>query len=360
MSELVIVGRYPFPDRKLEGMVQRIANIDAQVANRRRIYLDLYALKRLRASRTQLGLTTVYTASFLHFWTIAGIIRRAKDVYVHSIYFYALILLPLLLVGRRTRLILDLHGTVPEEIRHTGNRWLAAIMRLVERTAFARTSMAVCVTRQMEIFYRGKYPNSKTSYLYLPIFTAQVCQPADQVAVAALRSKLRIPDEAVVFVYSGGLQAWQNIPRMLDATASLLEDQRNWFIFLTGETQALRHELTARFGRVPGRVIVAHAKPDELRCYYELANFGFILRDDHILNRVANPTKLVEYLYFGIRPIVLSPHIGDFELLGYEYLRIDMIANAGKFQQKSEINRQISLALLADAQSANLSRHLQR
>lgn len=359
MSELVIVGRYPFPDRKLEGMVQRIADIDARLEDRPRTYLDLYALKHLRSSLTPLGLTTIYTASFLHLWMIAGILRRAKEVYVHSIYFYALILLPLLLAGRRARLVLDLHGTVPEEIRHTGNRWLAAMMSLVERMAFARIDLAICVTRQMEAFYRGKYPDSGTSYLYLPIFTAQVCQPANPVSVAALQSRLRIPNEAVVFLYSGGLQAWQNIDRTLDATKSLLDDPLNWFIFLTGETEALLHELTARFGDIPERVIVAHASPNELRSYYELASFGFILREDHILNRVANPTKLVEYLYFGMRPIVLSPHIGDFVQLGYEYLPIEEVANASRARQKSKLNRQISLTLLADAQSANLAKHLQ-
>lgn len=358
MSDLVIVGRYPHPERRLEGMVQRIANIDAQVADRPRVYLDLYAFKHLRSTRSSFGLASVFTASFLHFWTIAGILRGAKEVYVHSIYFYALILLPLMLAGKRARLVLDLHGTVPEEILHTGRRALSAVMGWVERRAFARIDLAVCVTRQMETFYRSKYPDARTDYLYLPIFTAQVCQPADAAAVTALRARLGIPQDALVFLYSGGLQAWQNIDRMLDATASLLASPDHWFIFLTGETDVLQAQLQARFGQTPSRVLVAHAKPEELRSYYELANFGFILREDHVLNRVANPTKLVEYLYFGMRPVVWSSRIGDFEQLGYEYLPLDRVSDAARLQDKSDINRQISLRLLEDARAANLAEHL--
>jgi hypothetical protein len=89
-----------------------------------------------------------------------------------------------------------------------------------------------------------------------------------------------------------------------------------------------------------------------------MANFGFIQREDHLLNRIANPTKLVEYLYFGMRPIVWSADIGDFVQMGYEYVSIDALDLAGRAQAKSELNRKISLRLLDDAQFANLADHL--
>jgi hypothetical protein len=35
------------------------------------------------------------------------------------------------------------------------------------------------------------------------------------------------------------------------------------------------------------------------------------------------PTKLYEYICYGVVPIVLSPDIGDFVELGYRYLRVE-------------------------------------
>lgn len=355
MSDLVIVGRYPFPDRKLEGMVQRILNVDTQLANRPRSYLDLYLFKHLRGSATRIGSAHIYTASFLHFWKILRTLRQAREVYVHSVYFYALILLPLAFTSKRVRLILDIHGTVPEELEHTGKRFMSAVMRLVERAAFSRIDLAVCVTRRMERFYRQKYPATSASFVYLPIFTSQVCHPADAVKVRELRSQLGIPDRAVIYLYSGGLQGWQNVDRIVQTAKTFATDEKAWFIFLTAETQTLIAKLNRAFDAVPKRIVVAHARPEELRNYYELATFGFILREDHILNRVANPTKLVEYLYFGIWPIVWSADIGDFLAMGYEYLSIDAVDPSQAAPSKSEVNRRIGLRLLEEAASANLS-----
>jgi hypothetical protein len=358
VSGLVIVGRYPFADRRLEGMVQRIANIDTQLADTPRTYLDLYVLKRIKSSSTRIGQTQIYTASFLHFWSILRILRQAKEVYIHSIYFYALIFLPLLFTSRQVRLILDVHGAVPEEIHHTGNRQLARLMSWVEREAFSRIQLAVCVTRRMERFYLEKYPETTAKFLYLPIFTSQVCGPADPLKVNALRTKLGIPESAIVYLYSGGLQPWQNIDRMLDTSRKLLDSNDVWIIFLTGEEQALAAIIEQTFGYIPEHVVIAHARPDDLRNYYSIANFGFILREAHVLNRVANPTKLVEYLYFGMRPIVWSSDIGDFLDMGYEYVSLESLESTSVPQSKSYINHGVSQRLLEDAASANISNYL--
>lgn len=358
MNQLVIVGRYPFPGRRVEGMVQRILSIDSQVANRPRTYLDLYAFKRFRSSTTSVGICDVFTGSFLNFWKILSILRGATVVYVHSIYFYALILVPFLFIGKSTRVILDIHGAVPEELQHSGKYWLSVVIGLVEKLAFSKIFTAVCVTRKMEIFYREKYPKSSANFLYIPIFTAQVCKPADPIEVDALRLRLGIGRNDTVYLYSGGLQPWQNIDKMLGTVESIVTQEANWCIFLTGETEALTELVRKIFNHVPERLLIFHVTTEELRNYYELANFGFILRENHVLNRVANPTKLVEYLYFGMIPIVWSSEIGDFSELGYEFVSLDALKTNAALPLKSECNRQISLKLLADADQANLSAHL--
>lgn len=360
MNDLVIVGRYPFPGRKLEGMVQRISNIDTQIENYPRTYLDLYALKYIRSVQNSRVRLEIYTASFLHFWKIFTVLKKARFVYVHSIYFYALVLLPLIFIHRDVRIILDAHGVVPEEIEHSGNRLLTRIMSFVERAAFSRVTMVICVTRKMESFFRHKYPKSRADFLYLPIFTTQVCQPADQAQVDRLRVNLGIPKAAVVILYSGGLQQWQNVDKMLHAVKRLLDCKNCWFIFLTSECDLLNKQVESVLGVKSEKVLITYSDPQELRTFYELADFGFLLRDDHVLNTVANPTKLVEYLYFGIRPIILSENIGDFVELGYEYVHLDHFFSPIFKPEKSRVNRSIALQLLDDSNKSCVSKYISR
>lgn len=71
-----------------------------------------------------------------------------------------------------------------------------------------------------------------------------------------------------------------------------------------------------------------------------IAIVGFVLRDEHILNSVANPTKLVEYMWCGIIPIVKYEDLGDYSDLGYEYIKYDNITSNMR-QKKSFKNSEI-------------------
>lgn len=358
MSSLVIVGRFPHSGRKLEGMVQRIANIDKRLQSIPRTYLDLYGFKNLISQEKEINNIRIYTGSFLHFFAIFRILSSANTIYVHSIYFYALIFFPLFFINKKSKIILDVHGTVPEELEHSGKIVLSKLMKVVEKIAFSRIELAVCVTKRMCRFYSERYPYSAARYLYLPIFTSQVCCPAKQSNVDELRRKLGMPSTCNVYLYSGGLHTWQNIDLMLSVAKSLYSSNDNWFLFLTGEIAEMNRKIEKIFGSSPDRIKVTHVQPEELRNYYELADYGFVLRDDHILNRVANPTKLIEYLYFGIKPVVLSADIGDFNELGYEYVDVNSVENKTKFKNKSEVNRKISMRLLSDVESVNLLEYI--
>lgn len=65
--------------------------------------------------------------------------------------------------------------------------------------------------------------------------------------------------------------------------------------------------------------------------------YVFVLRDDILVNQVACPTKIVEYLNYGIKPIVLSEKIGDFKEYGYEYIFINQL-DGGIYLGKSRKN----------------------
>jgi hypothetical protein len=83
--------------------------------------------------------------------------------------------------------------------------------------------------------------------------------------------------------------------------------------------------------------------------HYARADLGFVLRSESIVNRVACPTKLIEYMRFGIVPIVISPKIGDFEDYGYQFVTLE------EFEQ-GIIPSRSQLAEMAQANFAVLHR----
>ena len=109
---------------------------------------------------------------------------------------------------------------------------------------------------------------------------------------------------------------WQN----LDATLKLAQDTASFskFTFLSHEFELIRtrslelsYDIQASYGfRTKQDLPLEYAKHD----------FGLVLRDESAVNRVSCPTKLSEYLDFGLIPIVRYPSLGDFLSLGYAYV----------------------------------------
>jgi len=119
-----------------------------------------------------------------------------------------------------------------------------------------------------------------------------------------------------VVVYAGGLQRWQNIEMMQDIISKTGDKYR--YDMVVNNPVLFRKEYGKR--ALPGEITVHALKPEEMGSAYVNSHFGFILRDDIAVNNVACPTKLIEYLCYGILPVMKTTQIGDFVRLGMEYI----------------------------------------
>ncbi|AOB33098.1 hypothetical protein AKI39_23615 [Bordetella sp. H567] len=74
------------------------------------------------------------------------------------------------------------------------------------------------------------------------------------------------------------------------------------------------------------RISVYAARPAEVRSVYSKSNYGILCREAHIINKVACPTKLIEYLSFAVLPIMGTPQVGDFTDMGMCYATMEQFS----------------------------------
>lgn len=229
-------------------------------------------------------------------------LRQADVVYAHSIFMAQKVLAHYPDIGPRT--VLDLHGAAPEEQVLAGNHSRARELQTIEDLAFEHGSSFVAVSSSMVEHFQAKFPASlEADWTTLPIF---------QIGEAPTSGD-RDWDKVV---YVGGAQKWQKVWETLGAISDAPANYH--FEILTPDIGAFStaHET--------GKKVAVRTVPNaEVQPVLARAGLGFILRDDHIVNRVACPTKLIEYMANGVVPIVLSPRIGDMGRLGYRYVRIE-------------------------------------
>ena len=118
-------------------------------------------------------------------------------------------------------------------------------------------------------------------------------------------------------IYSGGVQKWQSVNKMLDWVYNNHTKAR--ILFLVSDVEFIKFSYRNLYlQEFPGELL--SLLPKDLDSYYKDADYGLILREDCLVNNVAFPTKLIDYISNGIIPIVDTKNIGDFNELGLQVI----------------------------------------
>jgi hypothetical protein len=312
---ILIIAPCPLGVSAVDGWMSRIRAVDRIFDGIDRIYIDPTAEPPpgRPVSCRQSDEVVEYKLNLLddeHHCFLEDLILKCRFTYVHTVHL-ARFVLPFYPTGK---IVTDMHGIVPEEERLLGRDAHATFYEGVERAVMCNSHIVV-VTDAMRRHLVAKHPDTKPQFTVLPIIELHPAELSGR--------RHRVPESRYRAVYSGGTQCWQNIDYMLDI-AERASDFCD-FDFLSLEHQAIRARAEGRAVEMVSTFGVA--SKEELPSRYLNADFGFVLRDDIAVNRVACPTKLTEYLWFGVIPIVKSPNIGDFVEADYAYLTVEEFRN---------------------------------
>jgi glycosyltransferase involved in cell wall biosynthesis len=344
VKSLLFISHFPTNKTIQDGMKQRIFHIDKVFNEIKRTYLSISFTKNIKKRISVDGNRSVIRVNFFfHFLYIIRIIYSFNYLYIHSIYNY-LWVFPFFLFRRNNKfhIVLDLHGAVPEELSFSKKHLLSFIYSKLEKSSFKKIHLAITVSNSMKNHFLSKYKFYKGNY-----FTFYI-QPENvfDAPIKNIKPALGIMSNNIVFVYSGNSQAWQNTKLMLNEI-SKLNNPNYIFIILTLDIDYFNKLIISNQNLSHHKIILKTVEPSELPSYYSISNYGFILRNEHILNMVSSPTKMIEYLFYGITPITLSNKIGDFNQFGYEYLSVYALNN-NLVQIKSYKNNLIAREFLKD------------
>ena len=264
------------------------------------------------------------------------LLLKADYIYVHSIYLSQYIL-PFY---KTKQVITDLHGVVPEEVLELGSNFKSWYYNKIEKFVVKNSTMLITVSKNMSDHLIKKYHKIKANIISLPIIKGKPSFLNKQFK--------KVKNFKPKVIYSGGIQLWQNIDLMLSSIKKTINKYD--FQILTGNPEIMQEKANKEGLKIK----INSVNTNELIKYYKNAHFGFILRDDNILNRVAFPTKLIEYITNGIVPIVLKTEIGDFKRFGYKYItlqdflekKIDNLEKEYSSKQKNNFNVLLQLCEL--------------
>lgn len=333
MKKVLFVGSFPNEVNIKDGMIRRVKEIEMKFVDYKKSYLDMTYRRTILKKIFKIKKVTVFLINkLLKTLYLDNILSNENNLYIHSLYNYALLHRYIKKNKIKKNIIVDFHGIVPEELVLNNDLRAKKFFR-IEAEMMKNINKAIFVTKVMENFYKEKYPEEmkKIKTLVYPIIDGNT----------SFKEKIEIeeiPKNKVVVLYSGNFQKWQNIELMME-TIQKLNCEDIFYIFLTSQKDEAK-DVFKKYKIKENSYLIDSVKPSQLWKYYEVANYGFILRDNIDVNKVANPTKLGEYLEYGIIPIVKLEEIGDYKEMGYEYITLEKF-NGNLPKIKSEKNIKI-------------------
>ncbi len=107
--------------------------------------------------------------------------------------------------------------------------------------------------------------------------------------------------------YIGSMAVWQSSNKLIELIVAIGNKYpKARFFILTKDNLSFSDAIPKD---IKDRIIFKNVPHSEIKHYLANSDLGIVLRDDNIVNRVAAPTKIAEYLTSGI-PILYSGDIG--------------------------------------------------
>jgi glycosyltransferase involved in cell wall biosynthesis len=209
------------------------------------------------------------------------------------------------------KIIVDFHGDLIAEMdMRNDSRWKISLAFQEEQDALKVASGILTASNKLIELLRERHGmfNTKAASVPCGVDVTRFSHAASN--RNSQRKQLKLEDR-IVFCYLGGLQKWQNI----DETIVLFKrihslDNRAYLLLITnGDTSECQKKLKD-IGNYGENYAFMSLLSDQIPTYLPMADFGFLLRADSPVNRVASPTKLGEYLAAGM-PVITTPFAGD-------------------------------------------------
>lgn len=200
---------------------------------------------------------------------------------------------------------------VEESYMRNHSKLRVFVLRQIQHYAFKKVDFFFCVSKNMKHYIeRDLKRDIRLQSYVMPCFNEE--KPLTGY------NNLVVDKGNNNFAYIGGLQKWQNYEMILKVFSLIKKRNKDSKLFVyTKEVEDAKRIADSLDVHVEK---IERLSQDELREKLKIIKFGFVLRDNNIVNTVSTPTKLSNYLANRIIPIY-TDSLNDFltAMVGKKY-----------------------------------------
>ncbi|MBX9998580.1 hypothetical protein H7S55_00290 [Priestia aryabhattai] len=152
-----------------------------------------------------------------------------------------------------------------------------------------------------------KYIDNK-KYFIIPTLNSNTS--IDNNKLNEIKNDINYNSNNFYVIYIGSVAAWQNSHKIIEVFSTIKQQIDNAKLLILTNGKITIPDTVEK--NIMDSIIIKSVKHDLVKYYLEISNLGLVLRDNNIVNKVAAPTKIAEYLSNSL-PILYSGKIGVIE-----------------------------------------------
>ncbi len=207
----------------------------------------------------------------------------------------------------------------------------------IENFVLSQCDYRLAVSKSLVTYWKTNYHYNGTKHVVIPCTLGNDflnAFPSEQ-QLLNLRSKHGFEKNDILFVYSGSTAGWQSFNLIDEVMLEILKISATRLIVLSNDFDK-DLKIMQLYSE---KINIAFVKPNEVKEYLYMCDYGIIYREQSITNKVASPVKFAEYLSCGLK-VLISENLGDYsELVKKENIAFDEnnIDNVS-YAEKTRIN----------------------
>jgi glycosyltransferase involved in cell wall biosynthesis len=210
-----------------------------------------------------------------------------------------------------------MHGLIAEEYKYIhqeqyDQKQYNTRLKLQEE-AIQRSQTVVCVSNSFKKYLEKTHHYSPDRVFSIPMMVDTQSFYFDLELRLKKRKELNLTDK-LVFVYSGSLFRWQMIDKVFEIFKIIFDNIYSTHLMILTNDELEIENILYEYNLSVDSVSKYDLEFTEVNSYLNTCDYGFLLRENHIVNNVASPTKYSEYLRCGVK-LILTEGIGDFSKL---------------------------------------------